>query len=159
MGRSACAPSPLPRRSRSGPADEGDIMLRPSLKTSIPHFKEGSSIHFRLAGTLISLDDDGGRISAFLGLLDGTRSVEQIASELRSRFPATTDEDVDQALADLDSERLLQDATDQGADFDSDDRTRWSNNLGFFETYASLETSRYEFQRRIRNAKVAMLGV
>ncbi len=131
----------------------------PSLKTSIPYFREGDSVHFRLAGTLITLDDENGRTSAFLELLDGTRTSAQIAGDLRTRFPQTSETEIVEAIADLDSEGLLQDATDTGADFSQQDRTRWSNNFGFFETYASLATSRWDFQRRIRDAKVAMLGV
>jgi molybdopterin/thiamine biosynthesis adenylyltransferase len=134
-------------------------MSRPALKVSIPYFVANEEIHFRLGGTLTSLEVGDGRVQALLELLDGSREPEEVFAQLRGRFPDLTRSDVDGAIADLDDSGLLQDAADEGSDFSAADRERWSNNLGFFETYASLAVSKYEFQRRIRDAKVAVLGV
>lgn len=135
------------------------MLTRPALKKSIPHFVEGGSVHFRLSGNLTSLEDPDGSVLALLDLLDGTRETEEVCITLHRDFPALSVSDVAEAIDDLDESGLLQNSEDQGGDFDEAARTRWSNNLGFFETYASLATSKYEFQRRIRNAKVAVLGV
>jgi molybdopterin/thiamine biosynthesis adenylyltransferase len=134
-------------------------MSRPALKISIPYFVANDEIHFRLGGTLTSLEAGDGRVQALLELLDGSREPDEIFRQLLGRFPDLTKADIDDAIADLDDSGLLQDATDEGRDFSAADRERWSNNLGFFETYASLAVSKYEFQRRIRDAKVAVLGV
>jgi molybdopterin/thiamine biosynthesis adenylyltransferase len=133
--------------------------MRLALKTSIPYFVKEGSIHFRRAGELTTLDDPDGSVLALLELLDGTRDGHQLSVELRSAHPQLTEDDVQQAIADLDELGFLQDASDEGSDFDAAARERWSNNLGFFEVYATLDTSKYEFQRRIRDAKVAVLGV
>jgi molybdopterin/thiamine biosynthesis adenylyltransferase len=135
------------------------IMSRPALKASIPYFEQAGKVHFRLSGELITLDDDDGRVRALLRLLDGSRDVDQISRELRAGFSDVTGEDVNVALGELDRLGLVQDVGHGAADFGPDDRERWGNNLGFFETYAGLQTSKYEFQRRIRETKVAMLGV
>lgn len=134
-------------------------MLQPMLKVSIPYFVANDSVHFRLAGQLTSLEDSHGRVLALLKLLDGTRAPDVIWRALSAQFPDVAERDVQDAIVDLDHSGLLQDATDQGMDFTAVERERWTNNLGFFETYASLTVSKYEFQRRIRDAKVAVLGV
>jgi len=133
--------------------------MRLALKTSIPYFVSEGSIHFRRIGELTSLEDPDGSVLALLELLDGTRDATAISAELRSRFETLTDTEVREAIDDLDQLGFLQDAADEGLDFDESSRTRWTQNLGFFESYATLATSKYEFQRRIRNAKIAVLGV
>ena len=134
-------------------------MAHPALKTSIPSFRADGSVHFRLGGELTSLEDADGRISRLLELLDGTRTVDEVFDALHRDHSDVSAADVREAVADLDEMRLIQDADDRGEDFDEQARTRWSNNFGFFETYASMDVSRYEFQRRIRDARVAVLGV
>jgi len=133
--------------------------MRLALKISIPYFVAEGAIHFRKTGELTSLEDPDGSVLALLELLDGTRDAAAISAELRSRFANLTDADVREAIEELDQLGFLQDMTDEGADFDEASLERWSNNLGFFESYATLTTSKYEFQRRIRNAKVAVLGM
>ncbi len=132
---------------------------RPMLKRSIPYFTADDAIHFRLAGNLISLEDPDGKVLALLKLLDGTREPAEICLELQARYPDLTAGDVREAIADLDESRLIQDSGDVGQDLDADAHERWSRNFGFFETYASLDTSTYEFQRRIRDTKIAVLGI
>ncbi|MFB6890088.1 ThiF family adenylyltransferase [Kitasatospora sp. NPDC056327] len=134
-------------------------MARPALKTSIPYFVSDGSVHFRLGGELTSLEDADGRVLTLLRLLDGTRDLDAVHRDLSADYPDVTAGDVRDAVRDLDESGLVQDATDRGEDFDAAARERWSNNLGFFETYATLETSKYEFQRRIRDARIAVLGV
>lgn len=134
-------------------------MARPALKTSIPYFVSDGSVHFRLGGDLTSLEDTDGRVLRLLQLLDGTRDLDALHRDLSADYPDLTAEDVREAVDDLDASGLVQDTADRGEDFDAAARERWSNNLGFFETYASLGTSKYEFQRRIRDARVAVLGV
>ncbi|NJC73103.1 hypothetical protein HC031_25790 [Planosporangium thailandense] len=134
-------------------------MAHPALKTSIPYFIADGAAHFRLSGELTSLEDPDGRVGTLLSLLDGTRTVDEIHRDLSATYPDITPADVAEAVRDLDETGLLQDADDRGDDFGEAARARWSNNLGFFETYASLTTSKYEFQRRLRDAKVAVLGV
>ncbi len=114
---------------------------RPMLKRSIPYFTADDAIHFRLAGNLISLEDPDGKVLALLKLLDGTREPAEICLELQARYPDLTAGDVREAIADLDESRLIQDSGDVGQDFDADAHERWSRNFGFFETYASLDTS------------------
>jgi molybdopterin/thiamine biosynthesis adenylyltransferase len=134
-------------------------VLRPALKVSIPYFVADEAVHFRDSGTLISLEDPDGRVLALLRLIDGSRDSDAIWRDLLAEFPDVTAEDVSQAIRDLDESGLIQDASDTGRDFDVASAERWAPNFGFFETYASMSVSKYEFQRRIRDCKIAVLGV
>jgi molybdopterin/thiamine biosynthesis adenylyltransferase len=134
-------------------------VLRPALKKSIPHFVADEAVHFRDSGTLISLEDPDGRVRALLRLMDGTRDPDAIQQDLQAEFPDVTADDVRQAIRELDESGLIQDASDTGSDFDAASAERWAPNFGFFETYASTSVSKYEFQRRIRDCKVAVLGI
>jgi molybdopterin/thiamine biosynthesis adenylyltransferase len=134
-------------------------MTRPSLKSTIPHFHADGAVHFRMAGELLTLDDADGRVGCLLKLMDGTRETDDVFTELAQVHPETTRAEFDEAIAELDASRLLQDAAADPGVLTETQRERWSRNIGFFETVASLTTSKYEFQRRIRDTKVAMLGV
>lgn len=133
--------------------------FRPVLKQSVPYFTADDAVHFRFSGTLISLEDPDGRVLALLKLLDGRHEPDEVWRELREQYPDVTPAGVQEALADLDEDGLIQDASDTGSDFGAESLDRWSRNMGFFETYATLGTSKYDFQRRIRDTKIAVLGV
>lgn len=135
------------------------MSLRPATKTSIPYFALDGAVHLRLSGVLTSLEDPDGRVLALLDLLDGQHSPGAVWQELRVGYPDISCEEVREAIRTLDESGFIQNAADDGEDFDAVARERWSNNLGFFETYASAAISKYELQRRIRSAKVAVLGV
>lgn len=134
-------------------------MTRPMTKRSVPYFTADNAVHFRVSGTLTSLEDPDGRVLALLRLMDGQREPGAIWRELHAAYQDVTRDDVDEAIADLDESGLIQDGSDTGEDFDAGAKERWSCNLGFFETYASLAVSKYEYQRRIRDTKVAVLGI
>lgn len=133
--------------------------FRPMTKPTIPYFNADGSVHFRLTGTLTSIEDPEGQVLALLELLDGRRDLDAIWRELNARFPDVSLEDVREAVSDLDESGLIQDGSDTGQDFAPAEHQRYARNLAFFETYASSATSKYEFQRRIGNTKVAVLGV
>ncbi len=134
------------------------MSFRPVLKKSIPYFVADNAVHFRLAGTLITLDDPDGRVHELIKLLDGS-DLTAIWRDLNARYPDVTAADVEEAIADLDESCLIQDSSDTGTDFSPDDHERWSRNLGFFETYATLKVSKFDFQRRTRDARIAILGL
>lgn len=133
--------------------------LRPATKQTIPYFAADGAVHFTLSGTMTSLADPDGRVLALAGLLDGERDLKTIWRDLNARYPDVSPDDVREAIQELDESGLLQDVSDTGSDMDPDAHERWKRNFGFFETYASLAVSKYEFQRRIQAAKVAVLGV
>lgn len=133
--------------------------MRPATKATVPYFTGDGGVHFRRGGELTTLRDADGRVRRLVELLDGTRTVPEITADLQSAYPDATGADVDGAVAALDGLTLLQDADAPTLGLSATQLERWDRNLGFFETYASLDTSKYELQRRLMDAKVAMLGV
>jgi molybdopterin/thiamine biosynthesis adenylyltransferase len=134
-------------------------MPRPSVKSTLPHFYADGAVHFRMAGELLSIEDTDGRIGQLLKLLDGTRDTDEIFSALTALYPDTTRAEFDKAIADLDDSGLLHDAAAPVEGLTAEHCERWSRNLGFFETFASMAVSKYAYQKRVRTTKVAMLGV
>lgn len=134
-------------------------MVKPALKSVIPYFHDGHSIHFRMAGELLTLDNEDGQVGALVKLLDGTRTIDEICDDFRAAFPHVERSTVQEALQELDAERLLEDAAASTERLTSAQLDRWSRSLAFFETFASLAVSKYLYQRRLMDTKVAVLGV
>jgi molybdopterin/thiamine biosynthesis adenylyltransferase len=104
------------------------------------------------------IGDPGGQVGLLLDLADGTRTVSQLARDLRLRCPDVGAEDVRAALAALDAAGLLEDV-DARSCLTRSQRERYASNLAFFGIYATLERSRFHYQERMREAHVVLLGV
>ena len=86
-----------------------------------------------------------------LAALDGSRT----AAQLEQEFGAGR---VRSALAGLGEAALLEDATDDERTPERE-RERWDRQLRYFSDLAAGDTPASEYQRRIRAARVALLGV
>lgn len=131
--------------------------VRPLLKPTSPAYEIEDLVHIPREGEALEIEDPDGAVRVLLRLLDGTRSIEEIQAEFRRQAPGS-DFDVSEAIAVLNGARLLIDAG--AADpLDEYGRQRWRRNLGFFETYATLDRSSHDMQQALRDCKVALLGV
>jgi molybdopterin/thiamine biosynthesis adenylyltransferase len=133
--------------------------VRPHLKTSFPRFSGSGVVHFRRSGELLTLEDPHGSVATLLDLLDGSRTPEQIADEMAGLAPGIAREAVLEAVVELDRSGLLEDGSVQQVLFTDAELDRFVNNFGFFESFSSLATSKYELQNRLRHMRVALLGV
>lgn len=115
---------------------------------------------------LVSLDprvrtrlaDPDGRVRALLALLhEGTRDVAGLAAALGDRWPAVTEGDVADVVAQLDRLGWLEDAAAPVA-LDAHHRERWFSNLAFFDAFTTLSLPRDVPQQRLRDAHVLVLG-
>jgi molybdopterin-synthase adenylyltransferase len=103
------------------------------------------------------LDDPSGQVEQLFGLLrEGTRDVTQLAAELGGRYPDLTATEVASAVEALDGLRLLDNATREP--LPAAQAERFFSNLAFFDTFATLDRSAEQFQRRLLNAHVVVLG-
>jgi molybdopterin-synthase adenylyltransferase len=103
--------------------------------------------------------DPDGAVETLLQLLrEGGRTVDQLTVELAARDRIVSTEDVAAAVELLDSHRLLEDEH-RLSSFDEADRERYFSNLAFFESFATLERSRDDFQQALRESHVLVLGV
>jgi molybdopterin/thiamine biosynthesis adenylyltransferase len=131
---------------------------RPRRKAAFPAYVIDETIYIQGCGDLIEIDDPEGHIRRLLDLLDGARTAEEVADELVRDRAGVSRDDVLAAIAELERRSLLEDAGKDRVD-DPYFLERWSRNLGFFETYATLETSKYELQQRLQDARVGLLGL
>jgi len=115
-------------------------------------------IYLQGCGRVTEIDDPEGKIERLLSLLDGTRACQEIYRELHDSFPDVSIEDVETSVGELAAAGFLEDGA-ASVSLDDYSLERWSRNLGFFETYSDLATSKYELQRRLKSCRVALLGV
>lgn len=130
---------------------------KPRLKLTNPAYVVGESVLVQLCGAMIEIEDPDGDVRALLPLLDGNRTVTEVALDFRQQRPDSAF-DVAAAVAQLDGECLIEDA-DASTQLDAYELERWKRNLGFFETYASLERNKFTMQERLRDCKVGLLGM
>jgi molybdopterin/thiamine biosynthesis adenylyltransferase len=106
----------------------------------------------------VRLADPDGRILALLRLLEpGSKDVANLVAALRRNWPATTEDDVAAALGELDRLGWLEQA-DTGSALTPRQQERYASNLAFFGAFSSLDTSREDYQQRLRASHVLVLG-
>ncbi|MEV4565668.1 ThiF family adenylyltransferase [Nonomuraea sp. NPDC049419] len=99
------------------------------------------------------LTDPEGTVEKLLDLLEeGGRTVGELAAELS--LPVS---DVSAAVKALDAERLLEDGDHLGL-LNKEDAERHFSNLAFFESFGTLDRSREDVLRRLRESHVLVLG-
>jgi molybdopterin/thiamine biosynthesis adenylyltransferase len=128
----------------------------PRLKPIYPVYRLDEAT-FRIGaqlGITVELADPAGHGWALVHLLDGTRTVEQIAARMRQRFPEVSTEDVCRFVASLDAEGFLEDARRARA-IDE----RWEGNVNYFRHYARLSDDGESPQERLRRSRVVLLGL
>lgn len=132
--------------------------VRPRMKQVFPWFAVGDRILIQRCGSVLEIDDPDGMVRRLLALCDGTRSCVDVHRDLAAEFPQVTLDDILETVAQLDAEGTVEDGRFTGPD-DPYTSRRWLRDLGFLETYASLSVSKYELHRRLRDCRVALLGV
>lgn len=133
-------------------------MVKPKLKSFLRETGNGRVTLTRDPGVAFDLEDADGSTAALLDLLDGSRTVPEIAAALRRLWPDLTEDDVAEGVDGLNQAGLLEDAA-ATTGLTPAEQERYYNNLAFFGGYADLAASRYSYQERLRDARVTQLGV
>lgn len=131
-----------------------------------PFFK--SHLHLRLLAEDRLLLGEGqmaknilldGVISDFLAALDGSTTPEQIHSRLLLRHPTLLFSEVQASLDKLVAANLVDDADrPRPTDFTDEELERYSRQLSFFGMSATSKDDEFDFQRKLREAHVTVLG-
>ena len=143
------------------PADAvvmGSGGVRPRIKPIYPRYRVTGSC-FRIGaqlGITAEFDDPDGQVWELAGLLDGTRSVPEIATAMRTRFPGLSVADVEAGILRLDREGFVEDGRCDGG---SPIPPRHLGNVNYFSHFATLSAHRERPQQRLRAATVVLLGV
>lgn len=94
-----------------------------------------------------------------LALLQGKKTTEEIQQQLISEFPALSVQTVSAMLAQLDRVGVLEEADLlPPADWTRAYIERYTRDIAFFAGYERPDLSRFEQQRRIRDAHIVLLG-
>lgn len=118
----------------------------------------GALVLTREPGIETTIPDPDGQVGDLLDLLDGERTVGEIAEALAARWPDLTLESIEEGIASLEAAGLLEDAAATTSLTDAECE-RYQSNLAFFGAFAGFERSRYSFQERLRESHVLLLGV
>jgi bacteriocin biosynthesis cyclodehydratase domain-containing protein len=126
---------------------------RPRLKRTVDTVEAAGDIYILRPGadSDLVIEQPDGTARMLLDALDGSHSADQLEGEFgRDR--------VRSALADLGAAELLEDAADDERSSPRD-RARYDRQLRYFSDLATGSTPASEYHRRVRAARVALLGV
>jgi molybdopterin-synthase adenylyltransferase len=128
-------------------------MLPAFKKTLRPIIRKGQVIEINYHGVATEIDDPDGNIFELLELLDGSLSTGEIA--LKLNLPL---EDIEEAIISLNELHYIEDSSVSDT-YSPTELERYQANLNYFSGYSNLDVSRYSFQDKLRNSKVAILGL
>jgi len=130
--------------------------VRPKLK---PYFKhvtssENGIIRVKMERTSLEINDPEGKVMAFIDCLDGERTLEEIAQKC-----LMSTEDAWNGVQMLNQYNMLEALDQEPMGLTEREQLRYKNNLTYFSHYETLEESKYVFQQRLKDSKVAVLGL
>jgi molybdopterin/thiamine biosynthesis adenylyltransferase len=139
-------------------------MRRPRIKSVYPPIPAGEGririgSDYGIASEL--KDDKSGHTWHLLGLMDGTRTMAELETAMCGFDPAVTPIDVRDAVGALIGAGFVEDAADPGpADqFPVAELERYRRNLEFFQYFHAPPLTSADFQLRLRQSKVTVLGL
>ena len=88
--------------------------LRPRLTIDGPLLRGGGELHIVGRREVATIHDPDGAVHRLLSLADGTRTRTEILAAMSDDFPQVSQHDVDDAVDELESMGLLQDAAPRG---------------------------------------------
>ena len=88
--------------------------LRPRLTMDGPLLRGGGELHIVGRREVTTIHDPDGAVHRLLSLADGTRTLTEIFAAMTGDFPRIRQDDVDDAVDELESMGLLQDAAPRG---------------------------------------------
>lgn len=105
-------------------------------------------------------DDEQRHLWRLLGLLDGSRSEEEIVAAVRSHDPDVPAVDVVAAIEALTDAGYVEDADAPGlAAFSAPERERYRRNFEFFSFFSRHPETGHDLQARLKRSRVTVLGV
>lgn len=111
-------------------------------------------------GEVTEIPDPDGSIRRLLDLMDGTRTVTDLYRLLALDHPKVSQEDVVNAVQQFDQAGfLLNAAATADGILGNYETARWERNINFFGSYARLSDNCYQLQARLRDCRVALLGL
>lgn len=111
-------------------------------------------------GFTIELEDENGSIRKMVKLMDGTRTVEQLHSELLADYPELTYEEVKEAVEELSGLGFVMDqAKEEATGLTPAQKERYKANIRYFSLFTNLHQSASSLQERLSEKKITILGM
>ncbi|RLQ93844.1 HesA/MoeB/ThiF family protein [Falsibacillus albus] len=130
--------------------------MRPKFKEIMkPVIPFDQSVRIGFEGSIFDIENPDGITIHMIELFDGKNSLEDIAQEM-----SISKEDVEEAVEMFNSIGLIEDWGENGLAYLNEEQLeRYRANLTFFSNYADIHTKRFQFQRKLKDATVAVLGL
>jgi molybdopterin/thiamine biosynthesis adenylyltransferase len=131
---------------------------RPKIKDVYPVFPMPGRVRLGVVeGYAAEIDDPDGRYAALLTRLDGSRTRDDLVSELAGTL---TGAEVDESLGALAQGGYLTDGSaGRPAELSADEAERYRANLHFFDLLSGPGESKYDIQLRLKGLRVALIGM
>src|SRR5215212_7823330 len=84
---------PLPSCKKKG-SPAMDSELRPKQKSTAPHYRVDDMLYISASGASTQIPDPTGCVQYLLELMDGTRTLRQIAADMQRKYPEVTVEEI-----------------------------------------------------------------
>ncbi|AKU19093.1 thiamine biosynthesis protein ThiF [Luteipulveratus mongoliensis] len=129
----------------------------PSLK-SVVWERDGSQLRlmYDIRDQFVIADPDGQLETLLVHLREGRLTVAELSEALSVGERSVSPHEVREAITVLDAHGLVESVASESED--ASDRERYHSNLAFFESFASLERGRADFQQALRESHVLVLG-
>lgn len=136
------------------------LYSKPRKKQAYPHVVLGGNLYIAGFGQHTKYEDPDGCVRRLIELMDGSHTVKNIIEIICGEFPNLTETIVIDAIQDIDNDGFLEEAAHIGEDIlNPYQLARYHRNINFFSTYSSLGKNKYEFQKKISDTKVCVLGL
>ena len=130
---------------------------RPRIKPIYPLYRLNKK-EFRIGaqlGITAEFGDPEGQLWELASRLNG-RPVKEVILEMRNLFPELSEEDILEGIKILENEGFLEETLEeQGKDI----AERYIANVNYFSRYANIDENRYEYQKKIRQTTILLLGL
>ncbi|MFC7443169.1 HesA/MoeB/ThiF family protein [Laceyella putida] len=136
------------------------LKAKPKKKKAYPCVSLDNHIYIAGFGSINKYEDPNGAVGELIALMDGERTVEEIANTISAKYEEITFDMVVEAIADLSQDRIIEDTAFVGSEILSEYQLeRYHRNINFFSTYATLEQNKYQYQKKLCEAKVCVVGL
>lgn len=129
------------------------------LKPTVIPFKLEGQVVLQFNGQYAKIPDPYGAIWEFTAALKGNMPLNQLISEVAERYTNVHEEDIRIVAQDLIKYRLVEVPEEsQITSLSEHDRIRFSRNIDFFGSMATVKQNKFSYQEKLRAAKVCVLG-
>lgn len=152
--------SVLPRKKSSQPRAVNE--MKPKLRPSVFISHQDDEYRFFFTNTRATKRYKLNTLAQkLLRLLDGKHATDEIVERLRHEPGFKNEQDVTKTLSFLARENIIEDAARMppGGCFSPVELERYERQLNFWGDFASNEVDKYQYQKRLKDKSVALIGL